>query len=171
MPDRHNQVLQCYRDKAVVIDEVRALAVDPSVDAVIVTPHWGVENSHAPAPREKALARELNDAGATAILGAHPHVLQPWEKVVTRDGREALIVYSLGNFISNQPGDAQRTGIIALLELTKPVGEHARLSAAGFVPTFVDISRWPPRHGTRARRQGVRPSHAPAPRWQSRQGT
>lgn len=141
MPDRHNQVLQCYRDKAVVLDEIRALAVDPTVDAVIVTPHWGEENSHAPLMREKALARELVDAGATAILGAHPHVLQPWEKVVTRDGREALIVYSLGNFVSNQPGDAQRTGVIALLELTKPDHEPARLSAAGFVPTFVEMSR------------------------------
>ena len=141
MPDRHNQVLQCYRDKHIVLDEVRALAVDPTVDAVIVTPHWGEENSHSALPREKALAREMIDAGATAILGAHPHVLQPWEKIIARDGREALIVYSLGNFISNQPGDAQRTGVIALLELTKPVGEQARLSAAGFVPTFVDMSR------------------------------
>ncbi len=141
MPDPHNQVLQCHRDRDIVLDEIRALARDATIDAVIVTPHWGEENQHRPAAREKALARGMVDAGATAVLGAHPHVLQPWEKLVAADGREALVIYSLGNFISNQQSEAQRTGMIALLELTKPTGERARMSAAGYIPTFVEMSK------------------------------
>jgi Bacterial capsule synthesis protein PGA_cap len=48
MPDPHNQVLQCHRDRDAVLDEVRTLSSDVTVDAVIVTPHWGEENQHRP---------------------------------------------------------------------------------------------------------------------------
>jgi hypothetical protein len=140
MPDPQGQVLQCHRDRDAVLAEIRTLADDVTVDAVIVTPHWGEENQHRPSPREKALARDMVEAGATAVIGAHPHVLQPWEKIVTADGREALVMYSLGNFISNQQSEAQRSGVIALVELTKPATGTARVSAAGYVPTFVDMS-------------------------------
>lgn len=138
MPDPQGQVLQCHRDRAVVLDEIRTLAADPTVDAVIVTPHWGEEYQQRPAPRERVLAQDMVAAGATAVIGAHPHVLQPWEKVVT-GSREALVIYSLGNFISNQRSEAQRSGVIAMLELTKPASGPTRLSAAGYVPTFVEI--------------------------------
>ncbi len=141
MPDPHAQVLQCHRDRDAVLAEIRDLANDVTVDAVIVTPHWGEENQHRPTAREKFLARDMVEAGAMAVLGAHPHVLQPWEKLVTTGGREALVVYSLGNFISNQPAEAQKTGIVALLDVTRGDDGRTRLSAAGFVPTFVDMSR------------------------------
>jgi poly-gamma-glutamate capsule biosynthesis protein CapA/YwtB (metallophosphatase superfamily) len=141
MRDPHNQVLHCYRDLDVVTAELRALAADPSIDAVVLTPHWGIEGATAPQAADRGLARHAIDQGAIAVIGTHPHVLQPWEKHVTPDGREGLIVYSTGNFISNQKSDEQRTGIVALLEITKPqAGGRARLSAAGFVPTFVQMS-------------------------------
>jgi hypothetical protein len=71
-------------------------------DFVTVSVHWGVE--YAPAPRrwQIDLAYRLLDAGADVILGHHPHVLQPIEVYRTRDGRTGLVMYSLGNFISNQ---------------------------------------------------------------------
>jgi poly-gamma-glutamate synthesis protein (capsule biosynthesis protein) len=48
------------------------------------------------------MAHKMLDAGATVIVGHHPHVLQPVESYKTQDGRDALIFYSLGNFLSNQ---------------------------------------------------------------------
>lgn len=141
MPDRFGQALNCYSQREVVMGEIQRLAADPAIDAVILTPHWGQEYAHQPSPGDRRYARDAIEAGADAVLGAHPHVLQPWEQYRTASGREGLIVYSLGNFISNQQKPAQRSGVIALLELTKPSGEpRARLSAAGFVPTWVDFT-------------------------------
>jgi poly-gamma-glutamate capsule biosynthesis protein CapA/YwtB (metallophosphatase superfamily) len=63
-------------------------------DTVILFLHWGEELEETPLPEQQALARRLIDAGADAIIGAHPHVTQTidWYK-----GRP--VVYSLGNFL------------------------------------------------------------------------
>lgn len=137
MPDRHDQALNCYTDRDAVFQEIRWNAQDPDVDAVILTPHWGNENSSVVKRSDKTYAREAIEAGASAVIGAHPHVLQEWEKVVTDDGRNGLIIYSTGNFISNQVSDDQRTAIVAVIELTRVSSSRAEVSAAGFVPTWV----------------------------------
>ena len=139
-PDRHGQVLGCYSQRAEVLAELKRLVDDSAVDAVILTPHWGVEGSHAPGAQDRRFAQEAIEAGATAVIGAHPHVLQPWEKYKAADGREGLIIYSTGNFVSNQRQLPQRAGLIALLELVKPENKKARIAAAGFIPTWVDIT-------------------------------
>jgi poly-gamma-glutamate synthesis protein (capsule biosynthesis protein) len=141
IPDRAGQVLDCYRQRDVVMGELARLAADAAVDAVILTPHWGQEYSPQPLASDRAYAREAIEAGADAVLGAHPHVLQPWEKLRAGNGREGLVIYSLGNFVSNQQRPEQRSGIIALIELTRPEGEQrARVTAAGFVPTWVEFT-------------------------------
>jgi poly-gamma-glutamate synthesis protein (capsule biosynthesis protein) len=63
-------------------------------DIVILFLHWGEELEDQPLPEQQALARRLIDAGADAIIGAHPHVTQTidWYK-----GHP--VVYSLGNFL------------------------------------------------------------------------
>ncbi len=78
-------------------------------DAVVVYFHWGIERSLVPTSRQRALAGVAFDAGATVVLGAHPHVLQPRE--TPRPGR--LVAWSLGNFVfgANSPGTAN-TGIL-----------------------------------------------------------
>jgi poly-gamma-glutamate synthesis protein (capsule biosynthesis protein) len=110
-----------------------------TVDAIMFVPHWGVENTDFVLLDQIELAHEAFVAGATAILGAHPHVLQHWEKL-TANGREGLVIYSLGNFISDQRARVQRIGAIARLELLKEPGSRAaRLSAVGYLPTYVEI--------------------------------
>ena len=140
--DRKGQILNCYRDKDVVMSEIKWRAQDPEVDAVVLTPHWGNENWQRATASDRAYARDAIAAGASAIIGAHPHVLQPWEKIVTESGREGLVIYSTGNFISSQPWTPNRSGIVALLEFTKRQGEKARLTAAGYVPTWAEQGRF-----------------------------
>lgn len=60
---------------------------------IITSFHWGVERSYYPEDRQKAMAHAAIDAGASLVLGHHPHVLQGLEKYKGR-----YIVYSLGNF-------------------------------------------------------------------------
>jgi poly-gamma-glutamate synthesis protein (capsule biosynthesis protein) len=73
-------------------------AARAAADAVVVMVHWGTEGSALPDPAQVRLAHQLVDAGATAVLGSHPHVLQP----VIRYGN-AVIAYSLGNFVFSPP--------------------------------------------------------------------
>lgn len=79
-------------------------------DLVVATFHWGVERARRPDGRQRAFARTALLAGADAVIGAHPHVLQP----VERRGRR-VIAYSLGNFVfgAGSPGTAS-TGILQL---------------------------------------------------------
>ncbi|MGF1649849.1 MAG: CapA family protein [Hyphomicrobiaceae bacterium] len=139
MPDRHGQTQNCFRDRTALLDEIQALTRDPEVAGVIFTPHWGSENTHVPDRGQRSLGRAAIEAGALAVFGAHPHVLQPWEKHTTADGREGLIIYSLGNFISNQRQMPQRVGAVAIVEMVLGGDGKAAISAAGFVPTWVEI--------------------------------
>lgn len=94
------------------------------VDAVIVVIHWGAEYVHEPMSYDRTLARGLLDAGALAVIGHHPHVLQPVAMQRLPDGRQGLVAYSLGNLVSNQDYDVadgtKRDGLLLGLELRRP---------------------------------------------------
>jgi poly-gamma-glutamate synthesis protein (capsule biosynthesis protein) len=134
IPDSKKQVLLCYQQTSEIEEVIRAVRARGEADAVIVTPHWGNEYEHNPSADQKKLARRLLDAGATAIVGNHPHVLQPWEKYVTTDGREGFVVYSLGNFVSGQSGVARKTTIVLYLGLTKGADGKVTVNGVRHVP-------------------------------------
>jgi len=87
-------------DQPAVIEKIKAARAQ--CDLLLVSIHWGIEYATAPNPGDVDLAHEMLEAGAAAIIGHHPHVLQPIETYVTHDKRNAVILYSLGNFLSNQ---------------------------------------------------------------------
>lgn len=103
-----------------LIAQVRELR--PKVDHVLVSLHWGEERLLFPAPAQIQQARALIEAGASLILGHHPHVIQGLEL-----WQERPIIYSLGNFAADDvyfsSGDAirwnrtERAGCILLAEL------------------------------------------------------
>lgn len=70
------------------------LALRPKADVVFVYLHWGVECSHYPTPGQIRAARKMIDWGANAVIGAHAHVIQPYEKY-----HDGFIFYGLGNAI------------------------------------------------------------------------
>jgi gamma-polyglutamate biosynthesis protein CapA len=63
-------------------------------DYVFVSVHWGLEHEHYPSLFQQNFGRAAINAGATAVLGHHPHVLQSIERY-----KDGLIAYSLGNFV------------------------------------------------------------------------
>ena len=94
-------------------------------DVVIATFHWGVERAGRENGRQRAFAAAALRAGASAVIGAHPHVLQP----IRRRGRR-LTAYSLGNFVFSSGGGAtSRTGILRLRLSARGV-EGSRLRRA-----------------------------------------
>ena len=94
--------------RARVLDTVRAAAAE--ADAVIVAVHWGIERDTCPSNEQRLLARQLLEAGADAVIGHHPHVLQPVELVGNK-----LVAYSLGNFIWHvRSGITGETGVLQI---------------------------------------------------------
>lgn len=77
-------------------------AKDAGVDFIITYMHWGQEYMTEPDETQLDFAQFMADEGVDLILGSHPHVIQRTDIVESADGREVFVVYSLGNFISNQ---------------------------------------------------------------------
>ena len=77
-----------------VIEDIRTAKQAWNADIVIPFIHWGNEMKHAPTQEQRTQAKRWIDAGATAVIGGHPHVTQT---IDSHRGRP--IVYSLGNFV------------------------------------------------------------------------
>lgn len=141
-------------DEAGVLSAVKAARAQ--CDFLVVSIHWGVEYATAPRPEDVAMAHKMIDAGASVIVGHHPHVLQQVETYTTADGRHAVIFYSLGNFLSNQSrtyvdglmpdseGDP-RDSLIGLFSAVKkdygPGGVRVELGHVGILPVWGENNR------------------------------
>ena len=85
-------VCGCYGESEEFIETIEKTAAKN--DYVIVYVHWGTEYSTALQDSQKELAKKYIDAGADAVIGAHPHILQGMEFYKGKP-----VVYSLGNFL------------------------------------------------------------------------
>ena len=74
---------------------------EKEADITIIMPQMGIEYQLEPTEEQKTLYHKMIDCGADIIFGGHPHVVEPAE-TVEKDGDKKLIIYSMGNFISNQ---------------------------------------------------------------------
>lgn len=135
--DNKEQVLFCYKNPDKMVQLIKSITENSSVDALVLLPHWGREYQHSPDSRQKSFAHRYLEAGVTAIIGSHPHVLQPWEKYITKDGRETLVAYSLGNFVAGQAGLARKTGLVVYLGLARSQG-RVKVFGASYTPTYRD---------------------------------
>ena len=124
-----------------------------SVDVTIVTFHGGEEYRQKPLKKHVEAFHKMLDAGASAIIGSHPHVPQPVEIYETQDGRQTVIFYSLGNFIANQSrkykhptssikyGDT-RDALVGSFDLTLvdygPLGKKWEVHNVGVIPCWIE---------------------------------
>lgn len=69
-------------------------------DIVIVSCHWGYEDTFNPNSEQKKYAELMTELEVDVVLGMHPHVIQPMEWKTASSGHKTLVVYSLGNFVS-----------------------------------------------------------------------
>ncbi len=96
-----------------VLADVKRLTAEG--DFVIVMPHWGVEYQPHPTADQKEKARQLVAAGAKAVIGAHPHVIEDHEWI-----GQVPVFYSLGNFLFDQYFSAETMkGQVVELNLKK----------------------------------------------------
>ena len=78
--------------------DIKHLKRQVSPDITIVSSHWGASYWKYPIPFQMEFAREMIDCGANIVLGHHPHVIQGIEKY-----KSGIIVYSLGDFVFDEP--------------------------------------------------------------------
>lgn len=112
IPDRHAQVVKCGGDE--VVKTIGRLKTN--TDAVLVFPHWGEEYAAQPSSGQRSMARRWVAAGADAVIGNHPHVLQTVEWMPRPSGGEAPVIYSLGNFVAGMGRMDKRVAAIAHLD-------------------------------------------------------
>ena len=123
-----------YDQVASDIEKAKSVA-----DVITVSMHWGVEYSSVPSQTQIEQAQWLADQGVHIILGTHPHVLQPMDRLVGKNGNETIVAYSLGNFISGQIGLERLVGGIMKLDIKKTtIGDQVEIeiSQPQFMPTY-----------------------------------
>ncbi len=105
---------------------------DAGAEILCVTIHWGIEYVLEENTAQRSLASFLADQGVDLIIGSHPHVVQPMEIIHNEKHRkDLLVVYSLGNFISNMKTTDTRGGALVKVRLQR--------DAEG-KPSFTDAS-------------------------------
>ncbi len=123
-----------YIDTLMIQRDVEKLKlVEP--DFVIACMHWGNEYERQENSVQREIAGFLFRQGINVIIGSHPHVVQPVVYVETDTGFHHLVVYSLGNFVSNQRDRYRDGGIVFGLELEKT--DRTRISGFDYLPVWV----------------------------------
>lgn len=105
-------------------------------DVVCVSMHWQREDWTDVTEDQRAWVQKLVDWGTDVVIGTGPHVIQPMEFIQREDGSRALVIYSLGNFISAQSKATNMLGGIADVTFTKDFTTgKTEITSAGFIPT------------------------------------
>lgn len=89
-------------------------AKELGAEVIIVAMHWGTEYTNEETSSQHEIATYLSNLGVNLVIGSHPHVVEP----ITYIG-DTLVIYSLGNFISNQLflGVNEGTGMMAMVDI------------------------------------------------------
>ncbi|MDH6535421.1 poly-gamma-glutamate capsule biosynthesis protein CapA/YwtB (metallophosphatase superfamily) [Parabacteroides sp. PM5-20] len=106
-------------------------------DYIITCIHWGEEYQQKENENQRELARFLAENGSNLIVGAHPHVVQPFDKIITQKGDTVPVIYSLGNFVSNQRWRYSDCGIVFEVILVKSENRLA-LHSVAYEPFWVN---------------------------------
>jgi len=141
IPDEKLPYMVNYIDEALIREDI-GRAREAGAEIIIASMHWGDEYVRKPNDVQKGYADLLGSLGVDIILGSHPHVLQPMEKrtAVMEDGteKEIFVIYSLGNFISNQRDRYKDSGVILDIEIIKDYDAGTvQIGRVGYIPTWV----------------------------------
>lgn len=119
---------------------------DAGVEYTIAYIHWGNEYQTRENEIQRQIAAQLCELGIDALIGSHPHVVQPVDLLTNSAGNHRMLcVYSLGNHLSNQRKELMDTmptghtedGLMLSLVIEKSSAGIVFLKEAKFIPTWV----------------------------------
>lgn len=123
-------------DKDKIKNEI-ALAREKGAELIVVAMHWGIEYVLIENNVQRDLADFLIEEGVDMIIGGHPHVVQPMKVVHNeKEDKDVLIVYSLGNFISNMKTADTRGGAMVWTTVGRDENGKARFEKADYELIF-----------------------------------
>lgn len=123
-------------DKNKMAEEIKKTR-EAGAEIVVVTMHWGVEYVLLQNRNQEELADFLVDQGVDLIIGSHPHVIQPMKVVRNeKEGKDVLVVYSLGNFISNMKTADTTGGALVRVRVERDSTGSARFKSADYDTFF-----------------------------------
>lgn len=111
---------------------------EKNADYSIVIMHWGDAYSTKPNKEQQNIAKFLVENGADMILGNHASAVQNMEIIKNPEGKNVLVAYSLGNYISGETMDISKIELVLNIELRKN-GETGEviLSKVDYIPIYV----------------------------------
>ena len=128
-------IVNMLEKNLVTADIEKAKSKNP--DAIILFLHWGTEYDTIPSKSQTEMADYFFSLGVDLIIGSHPHVLQKMEWTKSDSvTAERIVVYSLGNYVSNQRTVRRDGGAMVRIELAKRA-DSLYVSDAGYYLTWV----------------------------------
>lgn len=140
-PEEYEAVLSDLDEKKMEAEIKRA---EKEADITIVMPQMGEEYRLEPTEEQVELYHKMVDWGADLVFGGHPHVPEPTE-TLEKDGESKFIIYSMGNFISNQRIESldgllnaewTERGVLMDVEVKKK-GDKTQITSVKAHPTWV----------------------------------
>jgi poly-gamma-glutamate capsule biosynthesis protein CapA/YwtB (metallophosphatase superfamily) len=123
-------------DKEQITNDV-VKAKHKNANIIILFLHWGNEYDTIPSKIQTDLAEYFFSIGVDLVIGSHPHVIQKMIWSRNNAGRkDGIVVYSLGNFVSNQRKPKTDGGAIVKIVLARN-GNKFNISDAGYYLTWV----------------------------------
>lgn len=107
-------------------------------DVVIVSAHWGEDDTTVVTEDRIELANKMVNWGADVILGCHTHTAETMEWIPRDDGTRGFVYYCMGNFICAQTDNFNVVGELPDFDIViDGVTNELRLENVGCIPTIV----------------------------------
>ncbi|WP_077624146.1 CapA family protein [Sediminibacillus massiliensis] len=142
VPEGKDYLVNLIERKALVEDIKKAKQAG---DVLILSLHFGTEYEQMPNQEQIDLVQLAADQEVDAVIGHHPHVLQPVDWVEGKNGNETFAAYSLGNFLSGQDEFYNQIGGILKFDIQESGQKEERefeVVNPRFLPTYVTFSQW-----------------------------
>ena len=141
----YNKLGEFYSDAQQSIAQMK----QQGAEAIVFFMHWGNEYQLTQNSYQKKMAQKLCDLGVDVIVGGHPHVIQPFDTLVSEKGHETICIYSIGNALSNQrrelissaPNGHTEDGMIFSFSFEKWSDGTVIISDVNITPTWVELTR------------------------------
>lgn len=130
----HSYSVNTYHNTALV--QTLLAEAKANAQVVIVSAHWGVEDSSTVTADQKSAAQLFADNGASIVIGTGPHVEQAVSWLTASDGRTVPVWYSIGNMLSSQLGIDGLTSGVAQCDIRLKDGAIT-VDSLTFTPTFM----------------------------------
>ena len=126
-------------DSATMIRDIKK-AQTMGVNLIIPVMHWGAEYQIKENKEQQLVAGLLSNAGVNAIIGMHPHVVEPVKFIKTnfkKHQQDSIpVAYSLGNYISNQRDRNRDGGIMVRLTIARKNNKYS-IASVDYLPFWV----------------------------------